>query len=308
MNELGHILREAREARGLTLAEVESDTRINSRFLTALEEGEYQLLPTPVHVRGFLRNYSRYLGLDPQPLLDRYELNHSQHDPYVNNSFQTADPEIIDHKPLNLKHNQPFFDPVNVEVTTQTPRNSESFMRIVIIVALLGMLYLVGSQFLPRLFGNNENRDAVTDSFNSFFSNLFNRDGESAEPGVDDTAVSDPDATPIASVTPGGVIPSTGRNILPTASPTRPSLPATMEVINLKIDITERTFMEVTVDGDVVFSGTAQKDDSFEWEADEEARILTGNAIGVNVTINEINLGRLGDRGQNTEESWRTTN
>ncbi|NET69455.1 MAG: helix-turn-helix domain-containing protein [Moorea sp. SIO1G6] len=55
MNELGHILREAREARGLSLAEVESETRINSRFLAALEEGEYQALPTPVHVRGFLR-------------------------------------------------------------------------------------------------------------------------------------------------------------------------------------------------------------------------------------------------------------
>ena len=32
----------------------------------------YNALPSPVHVRGFLRNYARFLGLDPQPLLDRY--------------------------------------------------------------------------------------------------------------------------------------------------------------------------------------------------------------------------------------------
>ncbi|MCA9994966.1 MAG: helix-turn-helix domain-containing protein, partial [Anaerolineales bacterium] len=72
MDELGQILREARENKGLTLEEVQAETRIHARFLTALEKGDYAVLPTPVHVRGFLRNYARFLGLDPQPLLARY--------------------------------------------------------------------------------------------------------------------------------------------------------------------------------------------------------------------------------------------
>ena len=72
MDELGHILREARETKGLTLAEAQEETRINSKYLAALENGEYDKLPTPVHVRGFLRNYARFLGLDSQPLLERY--------------------------------------------------------------------------------------------------------------------------------------------------------------------------------------------------------------------------------------------
>ncbi|NHZ71509.1 MAG: helix-turn-helix domain-containing protein, partial [Aquificales bacterium] len=74
MDELGHILREARETKGLTLEEAQEKTRINSKYLDALENSEYDKLPTPVHVRGFLRNYARFLGLDPQPLLERYEL------------------------------------------------------------------------------------------------------------------------------------------------------------------------------------------------------------------------------------------
>ncbi|MEM7331161.1 MAG: RodZ domain-containing protein [Chloroflexota bacterium] len=304
MNELGHILREAREARGLSLAEVESETRINSRFLAALEEGEYQALPTPVHVRGFLRNYSRFLGLDPQPLLDRYAINQERYDE-PSQAFQLPEPDLVAHKPLDLPQGQPFFDPVNVEVSTQsrTPGGGggESAVRLVIIVALIAMIYLIISQFLPRLLNNPADNQAVTESFNELVTDLVNINGDEA-----DTAVAD--ATPEVELQPSSVLTSTSRNIAPTSVPTRPSLPATMEIINLQVDITERTFMEVTVDGDTVFSGIAQRDDSFEWVADEEVIILTGNAIGVNVTINDVNIGRLGERGQNSEDVWRTTN
>lgn len=307
MNELGHILREAREARGLTLAEVEGETRINSRFLAALEEGEYQLLPTPVHVRGFLRNYARYLGLDPQPLLDRYAINQERFEA-VSTNQRLEEPEALDHKPLNLPHNQPFFDPVNVEVTTTqaTRGGNESSVRLVIIAALLVMLYLVGSQFVPRVLGNREQNAALTETLTNSVNDLVTDfvGGEVEPTAVPDTILeTDPD-----SFEPSSVLTSTSRNDSPTVIPTRPNLPATMETINITVDVTERSFLEVTVDGDTVFSGTALNGDTFEWQADEEVVLLTGNAIGVNVTINEVNLGRLGGRGQNLEEVWRTTN
>jgi hypothetical protein len=68
--------------------------------------------------------------------------------------------------------------------------------------------------------------------------------------------------------------------------------------------------MEVTIDGDVVFSGWAKKGDPpYEWTAQEEARLETGNAIGIVVTINGVILGRFGEgRGEVKEEVWRTTN
>lgn len=68
---LGAMLRERREAMGVTLAEVEVATRIRQKYLSALESEEWHLLPGEVVGRGFLRNYADYLGLDPQEIMER---------------------------------------------------------------------------------------------------------------------------------------------------------------------------------------------------------------------------------------------
>jgi formylglycine-generating enzyme required for sulfatase activity len=88
---------------------------------------------------------------------------------------------------------------------------------------------------------------------------------------------------------------------------TRLALPSSLDEIRLKLDVLERTWIEVTIDGDVVFSGNARVNDTFEWTAQQEAKVSAGNAIGVFVTINDIELGRLGGRGEQHEEIWRTT-
>jgi hypothetical protein len=64
-------LRSTRERRGITVEQVAQDTRISLRFIEALEEEQFDELPAPVYVRGFLRSYANYLKLDPQPLLDQ---------------------------------------------------------------------------------------------------------------------------------------------------------------------------------------------------------------------------------------------
>ncbi|PFG73981.1 helix-turn-helix domain-containing protein [Tepidiforma thermophila] len=71
MANIGHTLREARERRGLTIEQVAQETRISPRFLEALEAEEFDALPAPVYVRGFLRSYANFLRIDPQPLLDQ---------------------------------------------------------------------------------------------------------------------------------------------------------------------------------------------------------------------------------------------
>lgn len=69
---LGTKLREAREARGAPVQEVEWATKIKASYLEALEEENYRALPGSVYVRGFLRTYARYLDLDPEPLIAEY--------------------------------------------------------------------------------------------------------------------------------------------------------------------------------------------------------------------------------------------
>lgn len=69
MAELGNTLSRARRARGISLEDAEKDTHVSRRYLQALETEDFSVFPAPVYARGFLRTYSRYLGLNPDELL-----------------------------------------------------------------------------------------------------------------------------------------------------------------------------------------------------------------------------------------------
>jgi cytoskeleton protein RodZ len=68
--EIGSSLRAAREQRGLELADVERATRIRSRYLRALEDERFDLIPGLVYAKGFLRTYADHLGLDGERFVD----------------------------------------------------------------------------------------------------------------------------------------------------------------------------------------------------------------------------------------------
>ena len=69
---LGERLVAAREAKGLDLLRAERETKIRRAYLAALERGDYASLPGGVYVRGFLRNYAQYLGLDPDDAVTQW--------------------------------------------------------------------------------------------------------------------------------------------------------------------------------------------------------------------------------------------
>ncbi len=68
MTGLGAILQQTRAARGVSLEEAERVTHIARRYLQGLEDEDFSVFPAPVFARGFLRNYSQYLGLDPDEI------------------------------------------------------------------------------------------------------------------------------------------------------------------------------------------------------------------------------------------------
>ncbi len=68
----GEVLKQERERRGLTPEDIERATKIRVKLLLALEEGEYQKLPPPTFVRGFIKNYAEFLGLSKDGLLALY--------------------------------------------------------------------------------------------------------------------------------------------------------------------------------------------------------------------------------------------
>jgi hypothetical protein len=69
---VGELLQTARERKGVDLARAERETKIRARHLMALESGDVADLPAPVYAKGFLRNYSTYLGLDADEMLARW--------------------------------------------------------------------------------------------------------------------------------------------------------------------------------------------------------------------------------------------
>jgi cytoskeletal protein RodZ len=70
--EIGNSLREARLRQGLDLARAEDDTKIRAKYLQALEDERFDILPAETYVKGFLRTYAEYLGLDGQIYLDEF--------------------------------------------------------------------------------------------------------------------------------------------------------------------------------------------------------------------------------------------
>jgi cytoskeletal protein RodZ len=80
MFEIGGSLREARLKRGLTPADVQKAIRIRDRYLQALEEERWELLPGDAYVKGFLRTYADYLGLDGSLYVEEYNSRFSHPD------------------------------------------------------------------------------------------------------------------------------------------------------------------------------------------------------------------------------------
>src|SRR5438445_1069806 len=70
--EIGGALRAARERRGLGLGQVERETRIRERYLAALEEERFELLPARAYAKGFLRVYADFLGLDGRLIVEEF--------------------------------------------------------------------------------------------------------------------------------------------------------------------------------------------------------------------------------------------
>jgi cytoskeleton protein RodZ len=124
MPEIGETLREARMRRRIDMTEVEAATKIRAKYLRALENEEWDLLPGPTFVKTFLRTYAEYLELDPRMLVEEYRQR------YERPSTQDLTP----------------FGPGMGGRRRQRPRRSLGPLFVVLfgVVALLGALYLLG--------------------------------------------------------------------------------------------------------------------------------------------------------------------
>ncbi len=102
---LGHLLQETREARGLSIIEASNDTFVRTQYLEALEHGDLTQLPELVYVRGFLRRYADYLGLNSDRILEQSTALFSTQAPPASISTTTpghSRPIALSLRPLHL--------------------------------------------------------------------------------------------------------------------------------------------------------------------------------------------------------------
>lgn len=96
MFEIGSTLRDARVRRNLSLQQVEDDTKIRVKYIQAMENEAFDVLPSGTYVKGFLRTYAAFLGLDYQTILDEYNERYGsgEYREHAIQPPQTAKPKI----------------------------------------------------------------------------------------------------------------------------------------------------------------------------------------------------------------------
>ena len=281
MDELGTILRETRQTRSVTIQDVSQVIRIRPRFLEALEEERYDVLPTPVHVRGFLRNYALYLNLDPDPLIARYNASRSmvKDIPLAKQVRPELDkappppPETLDDE---LESQPVFYRPAGISLQTPPWFSRDLLIGIFVLAVLVVVAFWAGNRYLlPAI-----------------------NDAQATETPVNTADIS----TEPAAVTTNGTPSSPTRTpVLEAAVPTSPPISSS---IQLQVTILERSWLSVVIDGETVQEGMVQTGDLFAWDGVELAQLRTGNGAGLDVTLNGQELGPLGERGEVIEKIW----
>jgi cytoskeleton protein RodZ len=127
---IGETLREARMRQRLDITDVEAQTKIRAKYLRALENEDFGMLPGPTFVKSFLRTYAEFLGLDPHLLVEEYRVRHDPRD----------ESELT-----------PFARPPRGRQRRRPPRRPAWLPVVAAVVAILALLLVLG------LTGNSSN-------------------------------------------------------------------------------------------------------------------------------------------------------
>jgi hypothetical protein len=123
MPDIGTTLREARMRQRIDISEIESETKIRAKYLRALENEEWDLLPGPTYVKSFLRTYADALGLDGKLLIEEYKLRHER---------------------LSEMELQPIAPPGQRDRRRPRPAISRGWLVAFVVVGLIAALYALG--------------------------------------------------------------------------------------------------------------------------------------------------------------------
>jgi cytoskeleton protein RodZ len=280
--EIGYRLRYQRELLGLSLEDVERHTHLRVHYLQALETGRLMDLPSSVQGRGMLKNYAEFLSLDTDSVLLRFA-----------DGLQSRLSERRPERP------QP-------AVRTSKRRSFAGALRSFPTDFILGailLLTLTGFVIWGALrVSNFRSSSASIPTMPSIADELLTEAQSTAALTVTLTeaitpASGAPETSNLSTPVPGEDSNALDQNTQP-ASPVE--LPANdpNRLVNISLSVHQRTWVRVTVDGEVEFEGRMLPGSAYTFSGDQQVIVLTGNGAALQVFFNDQDLGTMGIFGE----------
>ncbi len=276
--EIGVQLRERRESLGLTLVDVEHYTRLRQHYLSALEDGRMRDLPSLVQGRGMLFNYATFLEMDAESLLLRFA-----------EGLQERRIEIMPPEPAPnlLQRRKP--KPAEPVPANSLKRFITPDLLIGAGVILVILIFAIwGAAQVSAMRREQASRTEVPVA-NVLLFTQTPVPPEATEEGAVPAAIT--------------LAPNSEIGNLPANPPAGDSTATQLPVLDdaplqVYIIAKDRAWMRVLEDGEQAFSGRVTPGNVYPFSADEQIEFVTGNAAGLQVFFNQMDLGSLGLYGQ----------
>ena len=279
MGELGERLRQAREAKGISLEQAEEGTKIRRRFLEALEAEDYGQLPGEAYVRGFLRNYAYFLGLNPDEAL-------------LASGRQPAAP-IPQKNDLGPYLNEPLDGNLRAR---WVPMAATALL---VALVLIGGGWALVRYVVPQLQGSvaaQPPAQTVPSMPSATAPLVVEIETPTLSPTLTATNTPLPEASVSAQLT------ATAEVLEPTQTPSVASV--TTSGLQLRLEATHRSWVSLTIDGKPAWAGTLEVGASKEWQAAQTISLHSGNAGGLRVWINGEEQPAIGALGAQGDYTW----
>ncbi len=277
--EVGQSLRGQRDLLGLSLDDVVRHTHLRRHYLQALESGNLEGLPSPVQGRGMLKNYAAFLGLDPEPVMLRFaeglqaRLAIKQAAGF--NGHAKTRPSRARRRPL-------------------LPARLRRFVSSDILIGVTLAVFLISfvAWGAIRIYSMRSEQSPL-----------------STAPSIADVLLSTETAT----------LPPTSAPLTPTPPAALAALPGQVEAtgsvqitipaggsqaVQVYISVNQRAWMQVSVDGKVVFQDRVLPGSAYTFAGEKRVEILTGNGAALQVFFNQQDFGVLGLFGQVVERVY----
>lgn len=299
--EVGQRLRRQRELLGLSIEDVERQTRLRTFYLRALEDGELEQLPSPVQGRGMLKNYATFLGLDPEPLLLRFaeglqarRLTRQEQAPTLAPEKAPARKAPRPRKSRAAEGAAPGEAVVRPPTLLRRLLSGEFLLGGLVVVSLAAFL-VWGA---VRVFTLRESQ-SPTPTPRSISEVLLDPGTPSPSPTLvtptpEDVLV----FTPSSGGAPLGQEAGGDEETDGTPEAGTPGASGGSNGVQVYLTIRQRTWLRVVVDGEVQEEGRMPPDSAFQFSGEERIEVFTGNGAAVQVFYNGQDQGPLGQFGE----------